>query len=446
MPALLTSAIKVDRDNHGEQRMQARVEKKKPSTKKRMFIMIGLVLLLIVVIAGIKALTIYKMISGMKPPPPSTVSTIKATYAEWQPALSAVGSLRAARGADLALDIAGLVTKVNVQSGDEVKEGQVLLQLRDSEDAAQLHQLEAAAALAEVTFGRAKQQLAVKAISQADYDTAAADLKAKQAAVQQQQVNVAKKQLRAPFAGRAGIVTINPGAYLDSGKTIVTLQQLDPVFVDFHLPQKNLGELRVGQKVTLTLDAFAGKSFEGVLSAINPKVDSDTRNVQIEAKVPNPDRVLTPGMFTNANVEVGEQQRYLTLPQTAIVYNPYGETVFLVKKKSEFDKAQAAAAKESDHKPQPNAAKDAGKADAGKDKADAGKDKSKELPPDTLVAQQAFVTTGATRGDQVAILKGLDEGVEVVTSGQIKLKSGSPVTIDNNVQPANSVNPTPQEH
>jgi len=414
--------------------MQARVENKKPSTKKRMFIMIGLVLLLIIVIAGIKGLGIYRMVSGMKPPPPSTVSTTKVAYAEWQPALTAVGSLRAARGADLALDIAGLVTKVNVQSGDEVKEGQVLLQLRDSEDIAQLHQLEAAAALAEVTFGRAKQQLAVKAISQADFDAASADLKAKQAAVQQQQVNVSKKTLRAPFAGRAGIVTLNPGTFLDSGKTIVTLQQLDPVFVDFHLPQKNLGEMHVGQKVTLTLDAFADKSFEGVLSAISPKVDSDTRNVQVEAKVPNPDRVLTPGMFANASIEVGSQQRNLTLPQTAVVYNPYGETVFIVKKKSEFDKAQATAAKDAGQNAQPAGAKDA------------GKDKSKELPPDTLVVQQAFVTTGATRGDQVAIVKGLEEGAEVVTSGQIKLKSGSPITIDNKVQPANSPNPTPQEH
>jgi membrane fusion protein (multidrug efflux system) len=415
--------------------MQARVEKK-PSTKKRMWITIGLVLLLIVVIAAIKGLMIYKMVSGMKPPPPSTVSTMKAAYSDWQPALTAVGSLRAARGADLALDIAGLVTHVNVQSGDEVKEGQVLLQLRDSEDVAQLHQLEAAAALAEVTFGRAKQQLAVKAISQADYDTAAADLKAKQAAVQQQQVNVSKKQLRAPFSGRAGIVTVNPGAFLDSGKTIVTLQQLDPVYVDFSLPQKNLGELSVGQKVTLTLDAFANKSFEGALSAISPKVDSDTRNVQIEAKLPNPDRVLTPGMFTNVSVEVGAQQRFLTLPQTAVVYNPYGETVFVVKKKSEFDQAQAAATKAgSDKAP---ATKDADK--------EKPKDKSKEMPADTLVVQQTFVTTGATRGDQVAILKGLDEGAVVVTSGQIKLKNGAPVTIDNKVQPSDSPNPTPQEH
>ena len=318
----------------------------------------------------------------------------------------------------------------------------MLLQLRDSEDVAQLHQLEASAALAEVTFDRAKQQLAVQAISKADYDTASADVKAKQAAVAQQRVNVEKKQLRAPFAGRAGIITVNPGAYLNSGTTIVTLQQLDPIFVDFHLPQRNLADLKVGQKVTLTLDAYKGKAFEGTLTAVNPKVDNDTRNVQVEASFPNSDRILTPGMFANVNVDVGSKEKHLTLPQTAVVYNPYGETVYLVKTKAEFDKAQAHnAAANSDQKPAD--AKAGAKADA-KDK-DKSKDASKS-DSTQLVAQQAFVTTGATRGDQVAIVKGLDEGVEVVTSGQVKLKSGSPISIDNSVQPANSPNPTPQEH
>lgn len=412
--------------------MQTRVEKKKWSpTTKRMIVMILLVVLLIAVIAGIKVMLVMKMIAGMKPPPPAIVSTTKTAFQEWQPELRAVGSLRAVRGADLALDIAGLVTKVNVHSGDEVKEGQLLLQLRDSEDIAQLHQLEAAAALAEVTFGRAKQQLAVQAISKADFDQAAADLKAKQAAVQQQQVNVAKKQLRSPFAGRAGIVTINPGVYLNSGTTIVTVQEIDPVFVDFHLPQKNLSELKVGQKVALRLDAFPGKAFEGELSAISPKVDGDTRNVQVEAKIANPDRLLTPGMFADVAIETGSKQRYLTLPQTAVVYNPYGETVFVVKKKADADKAQAAeAAKNGTDKAAPPPAAS----------------KGPPIPPDSLVVQQAFVTTGATRGDQVAITKGLDENVEIVTSGQIKLKNGAPITIDNSVLPANSPNPTPQEH
>lgn len=432
--------------------MQTRVERneRKPSTTKRMIIMIVLVLLLIAAIVGIKVAMVMRMMGGMKPPPPSVVSTAKAKFEDWQPALSAVGTLRAVRGADLALDIAGLVTKVNLKSGDEVKEGEVLLQLRDSEDVAQLHQLEAAAALANVTFERARQQLAVQAISKADYDAAAADLKAKQAAVQQQQVNVAKKQLRAPFSGRAGIITVNPGAYLNSGTTIVTVQEINPIFVDFHLPQRNLAELKVGQKVALKLDAFKGKTFEGTISAISPKVDNDTRNVQIEASVPNPDRLLTPGMFADVNVEVGGEERHLTLPQTAVVYNPYGETVYLIKKKADFDKAQAAnnAAnadpKSADAKADPKA--DPKKADAKDAKKDDNKDAKNAVPPDQLVVQQTFVTTGGTRGDQVAVVKGLNEGDEVVTSGQVKLKSGSPVTIDNSVQPANSPNPTPQEH
>jgi len=418
--------------------MQTRVEEK-PSTAKRMIIMIVAVLVLIAVIAGIKVMSIMKMIAAGKPPPPAVVSTAKAAYQEWQPELRAVGTLRAVRGADLALDVAGLVTRVNVRSGEEVKQGQVLLQLRDGEDVALLHQLEAAAALAELTFARAKEQLAVQVISKADYDQAAADLQAKLAAVAQQRVNVAKKQLRAPFAGRAGIITINPGAYLSSGTTIVTLQQLDPIYADFHLPQKTLAELRTGEKVSLTLDAFAGKAFEGALNAISPKVDSDTRNVQLEARVPNPGRVLTPGMFASVSIDVGSKQRYLTLPQTAIVYNPYGETVFVVKTKAEADRAQAAeAAQNAEPIEQQPAAKDAGK----KAKANQGP----QLPPDAPVVRQAFVTTGPTRGDQVAILKGLDEGAEVVTSGQIKLKSGSPIRIDNSVQPANSPNPTPQEN
>jgi len=430
--------------------MQTRVERKPPSTTKRMIWMVLGVLLLIGIIVGIKVMMVMRMMAGMKPPPPSVVSTAKAGYEEWQPVFNAVGTLRAVRGADLALDIAGLVTKVNLKSGDEVKEGDVLLQLRDSEDVAQLHQLEAAAALADVTMKRAQQQLGVQAISKADFDTASADLKAKQAAVQQQQVNVAKKQLRAPFSGRAGIITVNPGAYLNSGTTIVTLQQLDPIFIDFHLPQRNLADLKVGQKITLKLDAFKGKTFEGTLSAISPKVDNDTRNVQVEATVPNPDRQLTPGMYATVNIDVGSKERQLTLPQTAVVYNPYGETVYLVKTKAEFDKAQAQNAAANSDPKSADAKADPKKADAKDAKKDAKKDDKKDAknatPPDQLVVQQTFVTTGSTRGDQVAIVKGLDEGAEVVTSGQVKLKSGSPITIDNSVQPANSPNPTPQEH
>jgi len=412
--------------------MQTRVEKK-PSTTKRMIIMIVAVLALIGIIAGIKVLMIMRMLSGMKPPPPAVVSTAKVSYQEWQPELRAVGTLRAARGADLALEVAGLVGRVNVRSGEDVKAGQLLLELVTTDAVANLHQLEAQTALSQLTYERAKRQIAVHVIAQADYDNAAADLKVKQAAVAQQQAIISKKQLRAPFAGRAGIVTITPGTYLNAGTVVVTLQQLDPEYVDFFVPQKSLGQVQVGRNANLTLDAFPGKTFPGTVNAVNPRVETDTRNVLVEARVPNPNRVLSPGMFVNVTIDAGSQRSYLTLPQTAVVFNPYGETVYVVRTKREFDAGQAAAAPRGadppDRQPAPK-------------KASRG---PPPLPPDALVVEQTFVTTGLTRGDQVAILTGLNESVEVVTSGQIKLKNGAPVSIDNSVKPANNPNPTPQE-
>lgn len=380
---------------------------KKPSTLKRMIWVILGTLALIAVIVGIKVLLVVRMIHSMPQPGPVTVSTVKASEQAWQPALSAVGSLRAANGADLAAEVAGLVTDVNLKSGQEVKKGQLLVQLRDGDEVAQLQQLQANAELSKITLERARKQLAAQAISQADFDTAQADTKARMAAVAQQQVVIAKKQLRAPFDGRAGIITISPGDYLAAGTAVVTVQQLDPLYVDFTVPQGELGRLKVGQAVNLTLDAYAGRSFSGKLSAINPKVDASTRNVQVEATVPNHDQTLTPGMFAKVSVDVGQQRTQLTLPQAAIVYNPYGDTVYVV---------------------QPAKGKDA---------------KGKPLPP---TVKQAFVTTGDSRGDQVAILKGISAGTEVVSSGQMKLKNDAAITVDNSVQPADSASPTPQEH
>jgi membrane fusion protein, multidrug efflux system len=201
----------------------------------------------------------------------------------------------------------------------------------------------------------------------------------------------------------------------------VTLQTIDPVYVDFNLPQKSIGSLQVGQVVNVTSDGFPGVTFPGKISAISPKVDTTTRNVVVEATLANPKRQLLPGMFANASVEVGDRKHYLTLPQTAITYNPYGSTVFLV---LTADEAAAAAKAKS------NGASAPAPAASG----------------NGLVVQQAFVTTGETRGDQVAILSGLKEGQQVVTSGQVKLKNGTPIVIDNSVVPANSPNPTPQEH
>ncbi|MDQ6916903.1 MAG: efflux RND transporter periplasmic adaptor subunit [Pseudomonadota bacterium] len=378
--------------------------------KKRMTIMLIVVGLLL---GGLVGFNVFKGIMmqkymGKGGLPPATVSAMKAEYQVWQPQLNAVGTLRAIRGVDVTTEVAGLVRSINFKSGDEVKAGQVLAQLNADSDIAQLHSLEAAAELASTVYERDKAQLAAEVISKAQVDTDAGDLKSKRAQVAQQQAIVEKKTLRAPFAGKLGISIVNPGQYLNPADKLVTLQTIDPIYVDFYLPQQQLPQVALGQTVTVTTDTFPGVDFIGKINAINSKIDTNTRNVQVEATVPNAKRLLLPGMFANVRVNSGEENRYLTLPQTAITFNPYGSTVFVVKPS---DKAE--------------------------DKDEKGNAK--------LLAQQMFVTTGPTRGDQVAILKGIEPGAQVVTSGQVKLKNGTPLIIDNAVQPANSPNPKPQE-
>jgi membrane fusion protein, multidrug efflux system len=340
--------------------------------------------------------------------PPATVTAMKADYQVWQPQLNAVGTLRAVRGVDVTTEVAGLVRSIDFKAGDEVRAGQVLAQLNADSDIGLLHSLEAAADLASITYERDKAQLAAEVISKAQVDTDAGDLKSKRAQVAQQQATVEKKTLRAPFAGRLGISIVNPGQYLNPADKLVTLQTLDPIYVDFFLPQQQLPQVAIGQAVTLTSDAYPGVAFPGKINAINTKIDTNTRNVQVEATIPNAKRQLLPGMFAGVRVNSGDENRYLTLPQTAITFNPYGDTVFVVKP-----------------------------SDKKEDKDDKGNAK--------LLAQQVFVTTGPTRGDQVAILKGIEPGTQVVTSGQVKLKNGTPLIIDNKVQPANSPDPKPQE-
>lgn len=379
---------------------------------KRMLIMVGCVILLIAVLAFGKFLQIKKLIASAPKPAAQVVTAVKVQHAEWQPQLSSVGTLAPVRGVDVTTEIAGLVREVRFKSGDEVKAGQVLFELNADTDVAQLRSLQAAADLAGTTLKRDKLQLAAQAISQAQVDSDEADLKSKQALVAQQKAAVDKKTIRAPFAGKLGITSINPGQYLNPGDKLVTLQTIDTVYVDFFVPQKQLSQLSIGQKLNLTADAWPGVGFAAKVTSISPKVDAATRNVQVQATVPNAKRQLLPGMFANVSLDQGELKKYLTLPQTAITYNPYGSTVFVLAP------------------PSGEAAKDALKDDKGRP---------------YLVAQQVFVTTGPTRGDQVAILTGVKEGQTVVTSGQLKLKNGSPATIDNKVQPANSPNPTPQE-
>src|SRR5215471_7488279 len=379
----------------------------KQAMKKRMVIMLVLVTIVLGGLAGFNSFKGYMMAKYMAnaPVPAATVTVMAADYQNWQPQLTAVGTLRAVRGVDVTTEVAGLVRSVNFKSGDETTAGQLLAQLNIDSDVAQLHSLQAAADLAQTVYDRDSAQFDIEAIPKAQVDADAADLKSKRAQVAQQQALIEKKTIRAPFSGKLGISTVNPGQYLNPGDKLVTLQTIDPIYVDFYLPQQQLPQIAIGQKVNVGTDAYKGTSFPGKINAINPRVDPSTRNVQVEATIPNSKRQLLPGMFANVKIDAGEEQRYLTLPQTSITYNPYGTTVFVVKPSDKKD-----------------------------DKGNA-----------PMIAQQVFVTTGPTRGDQVAILKGVEPGTQVVTSGQVKLKNGSPVVVNNSVQPTNSPNPAPQE-
>jgi membrane fusion protein (multidrug efflux system) len=332
--------------------------------------------------------------------PKQTIATATVKYDDWQPQISAVGTLRAFRGVDITTEVIGLVRSVEFKSGQDVQSGAVLVHLNADSDIAQEQALAAAADLAEVVLRRDQVQFDAQAISQAQLDSDAADLKNKRAQQAAQAALVAKKTLRAPFAGQLGITTLNPGQYLNTGDKVVTLQQLDPILVDFRLPQQDLSRIAVGQPVTLTADTWPGLSFAGHIDALNPLIDSATRNVQVEASIDNHARQLFPGMFGHLRVDAGQLVHALTMPQSAVTYNPYGATVFLVV-------------------PDPKGGQ---------------------------TVKQTFVTLGETRGDQVQALAGVKQGDVVVTAGQLKIKNGTPVAVDNSVKPSNDANPTPQEN
>jgi membrane fusion protein, multidrug efflux system len=371
---------------------------------KRMVIMLVAVAVVFGGIFGFqafKAVMIKKFISALSNPP-QTISAAKAPTSEWLPKIEAIGSLRAVKGADLSLEVSGVVESISFNSGDDVAEGAPLLKLRTADDVARLNSLQAMAELSDITYERDQKQFKMQAVSQATLDTDAANLKNAKAQVAQQQAIIDKKLLRAPFAGHLGIRAVDLGQYLGPGTVIVTLQALDPIYVDFFVPQQSVDQIRLNQSVTVKVDAFKDQTFVGDISAINPKVDTTNRNVQIRATLKNADHKLLPGMYATVDIAVGSPKTYVTLPQTAITYNPYGDTVYVVEGKGN----------DADSKPH-------------------------------LTARQTFVTVGLTRGDQVAILKGVDEGDMIVTAGQIKLHNGSVVLIDNSVTPTADAAPVP---
>jgi membrane fusion protein (multidrug efflux system) len=374
---------------------------------KRMIVMLIIVGLVLGGIFAFKAFqgVMMKKYMGAMGKQPQTVSTEVAAMQAWNSKIEAVGTLRAVQGVDISNEVAGLVEELHFESGDEVEAGTLLVKLRVDDDVAALASLQADANLAALTYDRDLRQLKEKSVAQATVDIDAANLEKAKALVAQQKAKIEKKFIRAPFAGNLGIREVDLGQYLSPGTVIVTLQALNPIYFDFYLPQQELSNIKLGQAVNVRNDLFPDKVFPGEIWAINSKVDSSTRNVQVRASLENKDGVLLPGMYAVIDIDLGVSQQYITLPQTAITYNPYGNTVFIVKSKAK-DKL--------------------GKAE--------------------LTVEQKFVTLGPTRGDQVAVLSGIEAGDTIVTSGQIKLQNGTPIIVNNKVLPSNDINPQPYEH
>ncbi|MGE5667543.1 MAG: efflux RND transporter periplasmic adaptor subunit [Betaproteobacteria bacterium] len=371
-------------------------------TAKRMIIMLVIAAVIVGGVVGFqqfKNTMIAKAIKGGANPP-QTVSTTVARESTWQPTVEALGNLLASQEASLGAEVGGLVTAIHFDSGEKVRAGQPLVELNPAPLKAQLAQLEAQSALAELTLKRDEAQLKVRAISQAAVDNDAATLKSAQAQVAAQKALIAQKTIAAPFSGQLGIRQVNLGQYLAPGSAIVTLQKLDPMDVDFTVPQNQIDLIRIGMKAELQTSAAPGKTFAATVTAIEPQVDTTTRNLKVRARVPNPKGDLLPGVFATVHITQGEARQYVTLPNAAVAYNPYGATVFIVK--------------------------DEGKGPDGKPK---------------LVAEQRFITPGPTRGDQVAIVEGVKAGETVVTAGQLKLRNGSPIVVNNTVQPSDNPNP-----
>jgi membrane fusion protein (multidrug efflux system) len=332
--------------------------------------------------------------------PPQTVSTTVAQETTWQQTVEALGSFIASEQAALSAEVSGLVTAIHFDSGQQVRAGQRLVELNSAPLRAQLAQLEAQAGLAALNLRRDEAQLRVNAISRSVVDNDRATLKSARAQVVAQKALIAQKTIIAPFDGKLGIRQVNLGQYLAAGSPVVTLQKLDPMEVDFTVPQNRIDLVKVGVTVKVETTSVPGQTFDAIVTAIEPQVDPATRSLKVRARVANPDNVLLPGVFAVAHVTEGAPRQYVTLPNAAVAYNAYGATVFIVKQDG----------KSADGKPK-------------------------------LTVEQRFVTTGPTRGDQVAILKGVNAGETVVSGGQLKLRNGSTVIINNSVQPSDNPNP-----
>ncbi len=337
------------------------------------------------------------------PIPPQTISTTKAELMIWPNEIHTIGSFTARNGTMLSAEVEGVVGAIHFHSGAQVSQGDKLLSLESSAQRADLQRLEAQAQLARLNLGRLRDLYRQNVVSKSAIDTAAAESAVAQAAAQAQRIDLAKREILAPFAGVLGIRQVNQGQYLSKGTAIVSLQSLDPIEIEFALAEKRLATVRPGLPVSLSVDAYPDEVFHGTVSAIEASVEASTRLFHLRASVPNPAEKLRSGMFARITIELPQAQEVIAVPRTAIKYDPYGESVFVVKT------------------------------------ADA-----KDTPPDAqprLVARHRFVRSGIARGDFLQIIEGLEPGEEIVTSGLLKLRNGQPLIINNAVTPAAQLGP-----
>ena len=364
--------------------------------RRRMLIMLGVVLLIVLLLAGYKAFSIYQQIQVFsKPKPPVSVAVATAVEQPWQQRLPSVGTLKALQGVNLSLEIAGTVKDVQFESGQKVKAGQPLLQLDSAVESALLETARADLGLAQLDFGRGAQLVDSRAISKGEYDRLSAVLQKNKATVNQLNASLAKKRILAPFSGTIGIRQVDVGDYLASGTKIATLQDLSSLYADFYVPEQAVPKLAIGQPVQFTVAAYPGQNFAGKISAINPIVESTTRNILVRATLANPDGKLLPGMFASLEVLLPNPQKHIVVPESAITYTLYGNSVYVV----------------------------------GQKKAEDGSVAKDENGQPLLIAERRFVETGERRDGLVMINKGVQSGEQVVTAGQIKLDNGAPIAI-----------------
>jgi len=366
---------------------------------KKFLIAIAGFIVVVLALGAVKAAQLKELSSMPHVMPATAVTTTEAKAMAWSPVINAIGTLAPVEGVNLAADADGIITKIGVESGAAVKAGDLVIELDSSVEGAQLTAAEAQLSLAKLQQDRAAELVAKQTISTAESDSATAQLDQANANVTALKATIARKQVRAPFAGRIGIRLVNLGQFVARGSALVPLQKLDPIFVNFTVPQRQLSSLSIGQQIALSVDAFPGK-FPGVISAINSQVDPSTRNVSVQATLSNPDEQLRSGMFVEVQVELPAGPDQIVLPATSIAYAPYGDSVFIVEKMKSPDGSEY------------------------------------------LGVRQQIVKLGTTRGDLIVIEEGVKAGEQVVTAGVFKLRNGAHVQINNTVQP--TANPSPK--